>query len=349
MFERAVVNYKNETCARMILTAKADQLQLVRLLFPPSTLRIGNLLKQAEHFVESVNFVGRSNADGCTLVDGVDLDIQDGSTRNTIRGLASSLFNKESKRSGFEGQSELGWASLRSGVRENTLLLGELLVDIRDKTTRVSECVTVFHEMVNQLLVSGQVLGGTQVGRGKDLAVRADFDLASGADPWLKCSIRKLASLGSASIAEFVSSIIKGNQNSGTGSVKSNQRSHLVTSLGANQTSALGPDSHHGPDGPVIVNDGRPIQRIPAHSEFSIATFINIAHDRILFGSTLTDDLGGLDGVPNEVVSNDVNRKLCVTEVIHAAFDSNKSSAKGFCDFGTDIKHVLDDLLDLTI
>lgn len=50
-------------------------------------------LVQLQEFVESINLVGRSNAQGGTLVDRINLDIKDGSTGHTIRGLSSRLFN----------------------------------------------------------------------------------------------------------------------------------------------------------------------------------------------------------------------------------------------------------------
>jgi sedoheptulose-bisphosphatase len=143
-----------------------------------------------------------------------------------------------------------------SRVGEDTLSLGELLVDIRDKTSGVSKSVSVVHEVVNELLVSWNILCSTKIGRREDLGIFADLDLVLGADPRFPGSVRKLASFRGASIGEFVGTIVKGNQDSGTGSVKGNKRGDLVTSLGSQKTSGLGPDSHHGTNGPVVVNNG---------------------------------------------------------------------------------------------
>merc|ERR1712232_1354806 len=116
-------------------------------------------------FVESLDFVGGSKAQRSTLVDTGDFNIQDRVSGHTIGSKTSGLFDKESERSGFERQSELGRGLFGGRVGENTLTLGELLVNIRDKTSRVSKSVSVVHEVVNELLVSGNILCGTQVGR----------------------------------------------------------------------------------------------------------------------------------------------------------------------------------------
>jgi len=283
------------------------------------------------------------------LINTSDFDIQDGTSGNTIGCKTSGLLNKETERSGFESQSKLGRGLFGGRVGEDTLSLGELLVDVRDKTSGVSESVSVVHVVVNKLLVSGDILGGTQVGRGEDLAVFGDYDLALGADPWFPGSVRKLASFRGTSVGEFVGTIIKGNQDSGTRSVKSNKGGDLVTSLSSQKTSALRPDSHHGTDGPVVVNNGGSIQRIPADGEFTFATLIDVTDNRVFLGGTLSDDTRLLDGFPDESIGNHVNRKLCVSEFVGGVFDGDKSSSKGLGDVSTDIQHINDDLLDLLI
>ena len=164
--------------------------------------------------------------------------------------------------------------------------------------------------MVDELLVSRKVLGGTEVGGGKDLAVGADLDVLARADPRLPGSVGKLASLGGAAVSELVGSVVKGDKDGRPGSVEGNKGGDLVAAGGSNETSLLGPDSHHGSDGPVVVNDGGSIQGVPAHGELSVAALVNIADDGVLLGGTLTDDGGLLDGLPDEVVGNDLLREL---------------------------------------
>merc|ERR1719354_240037 len=99
--------------------------------------------------IETVNLVGRSNTKSSTLINGIDLNIQDGSSSNTIGRLSSSPLNKQGKWSCLEGKTKLGRGRWRRGVAEDTLGLGKLLVNIRYKSSRVTKCVTVLHEVIN--------------------------------------------------------------------------------------------------------------------------------------------------------------------------------------------------------
>ena len=46
------------------------------------------------------------------------------------------------------------------------------------------------------------------------------------------------------------------------------------------------------------------IKRVPAHSEFTFASFIDILHFRLFLRSSLTDNWGLLDGFPQKVVGD---------------------------------------------
>jgi len=299
--------------------------------------------------VETVNLVSRSNSKRSTLINSINLYIKNGSSGDSIGRLSSSLLNEESERSSLESKTKLSRGGRRGGVGEDTLGLGELLVYIRDKSSRVTKSVTVSHVVVNELLVSRNVLCSTKVSRGEDLAVRGDLDVTAGADPWFPGSIRKLTSLRGTSVRELVGSIIKSNKNSGTGSVDSNEGGNLVTSSSSDKSGGLGPDSDHGSYCPVVVNDGRSIKRVPAYGELSVSLLVGVTNLRVLLGSSLADDGGVLARFPHKVVSDNIYRKLSISEGIGRSLNGNKSGSQSLGDISTGFEHVLDDSLDLVI
>mmetsp|Transcript_18777 Transcript_18777/g.24382 ORF Transcript_18777/g.24382 Transcript_18777/m.24382 type:complete len:390 (-) Transcript_18777:51-1220(-) len=299
--------------------------------------------------IKSINLVGRTKAKGGTLVYGVNLNVKDGSSSNSITSLSTSLLNKKTERSSLESQSQFGRRGRRSGVGEDTLVLCELLVYIRDKSSRVTKSVLVSHVVVNQLLVSRNVLGSTQVRRSEDLAVLGNLDTSTGANPRFPGSIGELTSLRGTSVSELISSIIKCNKNGGTRSVKCNKRGLLVASSGTNESSFLTPDSNHGSNSPVVINNGGSIKGIPAYSVFSFSTFVSVTDLWVLFTGTLTDYRGVLACLPHEVISDNIYTQLGISEGVGTSLNGYKSSTKGLGNVSTGVKHVLDHSLKLIV
>lgn len=195
----------------MGISIKSHNVCIIRLLFAKFKV-----------FVESFHFLRTTDTEGGTLVDGIDLHVQDGPTGNTIGRLPTGLLYQHTKGCSLKGQTELGGAALRGGVTEHALSLGELLVHVGDETTGIPEGVTVLHIVIDEFLVSRDVLGGTEIGGGEDLAVRIDLDVVPGADPGMPGTVGELTSLGGAPVREFVRTVVEGDQHGGSGPVQRN-------------------------------------------------------------------------------------------------------------------------------
>ena len=64
--------------------------------------------------IETVNFVSRSNTKWGTLINSINLNIQDGTSSNTIRTLSTCLFDQKSEWSSLEGQTKLSQFQIAS-------------------------------------------------------------------------------------------------------------------------------------------------------------------------------------------------------------------------------------------
>jgi hypothetical protein len=203
--------------------------------------------------------------------------------------------------------------------------------------------------MVHESLVSRNILCSTEIGGRKDLAIGLNLDLVTRTDPRFPGSIGKLTSLRGTSIRELVGSIIEGNKDSGTGSVDGNKGSNLITSGSSDESSGLGPDSNHGSDGPVVIDDGGSIEGVPAYGELSFSLFIGVAYLGVFLGGSLADERGVLAWVPHEVISDDINRKLSISESITTSLNSNKSSPQSLGNISTSREHISNDSPNLDI
>ena len=120
------------------------------------------------------------------------------------------------------------------------MVLGELLVDIRHQTARVTEGVALIHVVVQELLVALGVLRGAHVGRGEDLGGFVDLDVGAGADPRLEGAVRKLATLRGAAVGELVDAVVEGDDDGGARTVERDEGRALVAAGGAEQTVSTG-------------------------------------------------------------------------------------------------------------
>merc|ERR1712078_542683 len=68
------------------------------------------------HGVEAVNLLSGADAEGGTLVDARDGDVENGGARDSLRGLATGLLDQKCKRRRLEGKANLGGRALGGGV-----------------------------------------------------------------------------------------------------------------------------------------------------------------------------------------------------------------------------------------
>mmetsp|Transcript_920 Transcript_920/g.2132 ORF Transcript_920/g.2132 Transcript_920/m.2132 type:complete len:446 (+) Transcript_920:94-1431(+) len=307
------------------------------------------LLDEADHLIEAVHLVGGADAESRALVDSGDGHIQDGAAGHAIRRLAAGLLDQEAEGRGLEGEAQLGRGALGGGVREDALALGELLVHVRHQATSVAQGELVIHVVVKQLLVALHLLGGAHVGRGEDLAVGADLDVEAAADPGGKGAIRQLAALGGAPVAELVHSVIQADQHGGARAVQGHEGGDLVATGGAQEAIGAGarlaaPDANHGAHSPIVVHNGRAVQRVPAHGVLAVG--VAGLHLRLLLRGAIGNDLAVLASLPHDVVSNYVHGQLGVTEGVGGALNSHQGRAEGLSDVGASVQHLLDDIAD---
>mmetsp|Transcript_9052 Transcript_9052/g.30179 ORF Transcript_9052/g.30179 Transcript_9052/m.30179 type:complete len:371 (-) Transcript_9052:149-1261(-) len=280
------------------------------------------------HLVEEIDLVGRAEASRGTLIDSLNLDIKAGVASDAIRCLASSLLNEEGEGSDLKCDAKLSRRLGGSGVGKDSHLLGEVLVDVGDKSARVAEGVTLLHPVLHKGIVSSVLLAAAQVGRREDLRVLLDLDLLAGGDP-----------LVASSAGELVHTIIASDEGGGPGSVEHDDGSNLVTAGGAEHASLLVPDADHGSYGPVVVNDGRSIKGVPADGEATVGVGLN--ENRLLLGSSLLDNLGGLGSIPHDVVGDHINAELNVAEDgVLSVSNSNEVDAESFGDLNSSIQHL---------
>mmetsp|Transcript_37777 Transcript_37777/g.90359 ORF Transcript_37777/g.90359 Transcript_37777/m.90359 type:complete len:277 (-) Transcript_37777:507-1337(-) len=255
------------------------------------------------HVVEAVNLGSGADRQGCALVHGGDLHIQHAVAGNAIGGLAPGHLHEASKRSRFEGQPELGWRGFGGRIREDTLSLGKLLAHVRNQTTRVAKGELVGHVMLDQIVVALHFLSCSHIGRCKDLAVWLDLNLVTRADPLVAISQR-----------ELVDTIIQGYEDCRAGAIQCHKAHHLVSAGCTNQSCGLVPHAHNGPYGPVVVHNRAAVKRIPAKNVLAI--LVRLHNLGLFLRRSLVDKLRGLGEVPQEVVSDDIDRELSIPEGI---------------------------------
>mmetsp|Transcript_3255 Transcript_3255/g.6095 ORF Transcript_3255/g.6095 Transcript_3255/m.6095 type:complete len:285 (-) Transcript_3255:175-1029(-) len=281
----------NTICIHSIVSPTLPNQPFTHISNLPCLLKITRCLILSNHpLIETINFIGRSNRKSSTLINSINLNIQYRSTRNSVRRLSSSLLHKKSERSSLKRKTKLRRRRRRGGVGKNALSLGKLLIHIGHKSSRITKGITISHVVVNELLVSWNILCCTEIGGGKDLAVRLDLDVGTGADPGFPSSIGKLTSFGSTSIGELIGSIIKSDENGSTRSINRHEGGYLITSSCSKKSSRLWPDSNHSSYSPVVIHNGGSIKRIPADGELSFSLFISIANFGVFLRGSLAND-----------------------------------------------------------
>ena len=104
-------------------------------------------------------------------------------------------------------------------------------------------------------LVPRKILRRPHIRRREDLAILRNLNILPRAYPRRPSSIRKLTTFGSATVSEFVNSIIKGNNHSRPRSIERNEARFLIPASGADEAGVFSPDSDYSADGPVVVDD----------------------------------------------------------------------------------------------
>ena len=134
---------------------------------------------EKERTIESLHFIGGSHAHGSSLIHGMDGNIEDGPSGDPVGRETARFFYQQAKRSGFKGQSELGWTLFRRRIAKNTHSLGKLLIDVGYHASCISQRIAIHHVIVNQFLISRQILCRSHIRRSKDLTGGADLNLVS--------------------------------------------------------------------------------------------------------------------------------------------------------------------------
>mmetsp|Transcript_14116 Transcript_14116/g.32575 ORF Transcript_14116/g.32575 Transcript_14116/m.32575 type:complete len:356 (+) Transcript_14116:1276-2343(+) len=303
---------------------------VVWLVHPREVQYISLLAKN--HLVEEVDLVSGSEASWGTLIDSLNLDVEARVASDAIRGLASGLLDEEGEGSDLEGNTELSRRLGGSWVGKDTHLLGEVLVDIWHKSARVAEGVTLLHPVLDKSIVASILLAATQVGRGEDLGVLLDLDLLARCDP-----------LVASSTGELVHAVIASHEGGGSRSIEDDNGGDLVTASSTEHSSLLVPDTDHGSNSPVVVNDGRAIERIPADGEATVG--VGLYEDRLLLRRSLLDNLGGLCSIPHDVVGDNVHAKLDVTEHrVLSIGNSDEVNAKSLGNLDSSVQHLAGNL-----
>ena len=302
--------------------------------------------------VEAFDFLGGADAERGALVNGVDLDVQNGAAGDAVRRLTTRLFDEQTERRGFEREAKLGRGFGGGRVGEHTLVLGELLVHIRDEAARVAERVAFVHVVVQQLLVAFGVLRGAHVRRREDLGGFVDLNVHAGADPRLEGAVRKLATLRRAAVGEFVDAVVEGDDDGGTRTVKRDERRALVAAGGTEQTVGASPggrvpDTDDGTDGPVVVDDGGAVERVPAHGVLAVRVALH--NFRLFFGRTVRHSFRALHAIPHEVIRDHVHGKLRVTKGVRAPLHGDERRAQRLGDIRAAIEHLDNHLAQLFV
>mmetsp|Transcript_5243 Transcript_5243/g.21616 ORF Transcript_5243/g.21616 Transcript_5243/m.21616 type:complete len:463 (-) Transcript_5243:14-1402(-) len=292
----------------------------------------GRLLDHADHLVEAVDLVGAADAEGGALVDGVDDDVEDAAAGDAVRGRAAGLLDEEAEGRGLEGEAQLGGRGGRGRVREDALLLGKLLVHVGHEAARVAQRVAVLHVVVEEVLVAGEVLRGAHVGRREDLAVGRDGDLLARADP--------IGFLALGAVRELVDAVVERDEHRRARAVERDDRRLLVAARRADEARRLVPDADHRADGPVVVDDRRPVERVPADDELPVG--VAVLDLGLLLRGALEHDRRVLARLPHELVGDDVHRELDVAERVRRALDGHERRAQRLGNVGARVEHLGD-------
>ena len=95
-------------------------------------------------------------------------------------------------------------------------------------------------------------------------------------------------------------------------------------------------------DGPVVVDDRGPIQRIPADRVLALRVALDDLG--LLLARAVGDNFRALGHLPHDLVGDDVHRKLRVAERVRRALDRDERRPQGFRDLAARIQHLDDDL-----
>eukprot|EP00982_Pelagococcus_subviridis_P004431 29185-Pelagococcus_subviridis.AAC.2 len=202
------------------------------------------------------------------------------------------------------------------------------------------------------LLVPGDFRTRAHVRRGEDLAVLVDLDLLPGADPRLEGAVRELAPVGGAPVGELVHAVVEADENRRARAVDGDECRDLVAPGRADESVRAGagllrPDPDHRADGPVVVDDRGPVERVPAHREAAVR--VARLHLGLLLGRAPGDDRGGLDRVPHDLVRDDVHGQLRVAERVRGALDGDERGAERLGDVGARVELLADHRLHLLV
>ena len=134
-----------------------------------------------------------------------------------------------------KARRSLAGDSFAGGVGEDTHILCELLVDVRDETPSVTQGVAFVLVEAQELLVALDLVTRAHVRGREDARVGLDLDLLAGADPGSEAAVGLLAAVGGTAVGELVHAVIETDEHGGTGPVQGDERCDLVAARGANQ------------------------------------------------------------------------------------------------------------------
>mmetsp|Transcript_5355 Transcript_5355/g.16214 ORF Transcript_5355/g.16214 Transcript_5355/m.16214 type:complete len:390 (-) Transcript_5355:140-1309(-) len=302
----------------------------------------GRLFDHADHLVEAIDFVGGADAEGGTLVDGVDLHVEDGAAGDAVGRGAAGFLDEEAKGRSLEGEAQLRGRGGGGGVGEDPLLLGELLVNVGDQAARVAKRVSLLHVVVDEVLVALEVLSGAHVRRGEDLAVRGNLDALPRADP-----VGDFLLLDRCAVGELVDAIVESDEDGSARPVEGDNRGDLVAAGRADEARGLVPDADHRADRPVVVDNRGAIKRIPADDVLAVG--VALLDFGLFLRGSLVDDGRRPARFPHDLVRNHVDRELHVAESVRRAFDRHQRRPQRLRDLGARVQHLRDQRLQLGV
>mmetsp|Transcript_26555 Transcript_26555/g.85148 ORF Transcript_26555/g.85148 Transcript_26555/m.85148 type:complete len:245 (-) Transcript_26555:6-740(-) len=113
-------------------------------------------------------------------------------------------------------------------------------------------------------------------------------------------------------VSELVDAVVEGDKDGGARPVQRHEGRLLVAACRAEDARLGAPDPEDRANGPIIVDDRAPVERVPADAELAIS--VHLAHFGLLLRGSLLYQRLRLADVPHQVVGEDVDTELHVTK-----------------------------------
>mmetsp|Transcript_1837 Transcript_1837/g.5492 ORF Transcript_1837/g.5492 Transcript_1837/m.5492 type:complete len:447 (-) Transcript_1837:2-1342(-) len=261
--------------------------------------------RREDERVEPVHLVRRADRDRGALVDSLDRHVEDGASRHSVRRLAAGGLDEKAEGRALKGETQLGRRRVASRrVGEHALPLGELLADVGHQPAAEAERVPLVEPVVDKLAVAGQLVPrGAQVGGREDPRLGRDPHPLPRAQPTVRAAHPE---------RELVDAVVEGDKDGGARPVQRHEGRLLVAACRAEDARLGAPDAEDRADGPIIVDDRAPVERVPADAELAIS--VHLAHFGLLLRGSLLYQRLRLADVPHQVVGEDVHSELHVAK-----------------------------------